>query len=179
MKLDAKDGTHPQPGWLAFWSKALQRAFRNPSGGAASAEGACRASAWVSLVAAASEEVGDDSVFEFSPSLPPECSYEGLASLVLSLGAKDPHLNAMVRKVAADFQLPERQSLTAIDRTLGGLFRAMTGRPDARPPADCDPVATAAFDLCLRESHFMDAFWSGWAGWIEEHQWAYPQATAS
>ena len=97
MKLDTKDGTPSQPGWLTFWSKALQRAFRNPFGGAGSAEGACRASGWVSLVAAASEEVGDDSVFEFSPSLPPECTYEGLASLVLSLGAKDPHLNAMVR----------------------------------------------------------------------------------
>ena len=179
MKLDTKDGTPSQPGWLTFWSKALQRAFRNPFGGAGSAEGACRASGWVSLVAAASEEVGDDSVFEFSPSLPPECTYEGLASLVLSLGAKDPHLNAMVRKVAADFQLPERQSLTAIDRTLGGLFRAMTGRPDARPPADCDPVATAAFDLCLREPHFMDAFWSGWAVWIEEQQRAYAPSPAS
>lgn len=179
MKLDTKEGTHPQSGRLAFWSKALHRAFSDTFRGAGLAEGTCSTSAWVSMVAAASEEVGDDSVFEFNLSLPPERTYEGLARLILTLGAEEPHLNAVVRKVAADFHLTEKQSLTAVDRTLGGMFRAMTGRPDARPSVDCDSVAAAAFDLCLREPHFMDAIWPGWSGWIEELERADPQPTAT
>lgn len=117
-------------------------------------------------MAAASEEVGDDTVFEFQVSLPAGRAYEHLAKAILTRGADAPALKMIVQEVAAEFQLTEKESLRAVDRALGGMFRAMTGKTETRPSDTGDPVAAAAFDLCLREPQRMEALWPGWQAWV-------------
>lgn len=119
------------------------------------------------MLAAASEEVGDDTAFEFQVSLPAGRTYDELAKAILTRGAEACGLKMIVQEVAAEFQLTEKESLSAIDRALGGMFRAMTGKTEARPSDSGDLVA-AAFDLCQREPQHMEALWPGWQQWKRE-----------
>ncbi|HEY1082502.1 MAG TPA: hypothetical protein VGE29_09590, partial [Prosthecobacter sp.] len=92
--------------------------------------------------------------------------YEHLAKAILTRGADAPGLKMIVQEVAAEFQLTEKESLRAVDRALGGMFRAMTGKTEARPSDTGDPVAAAAFDLCVSEPQRMEALWPGWQEWV-------------
>lgn len=166
MKLEMEHSGHRSPSMLTFWSRALSKAFYDAFGNAEAASERAGTSAWASMVAAASEELGDETVFKFQVSLPPERTYDDLARVILIKGTEGLELKAMVRNVSAEFRLTEKESLTAIDRTLGGMFRAMTGRADARPSADVDPVAAAAFDISLRQPWLMDAICPGWPEWV-------------
>lgn len=162
---------HPgrdQTGTLAFWSRALGQAFHDTFSSNKTDALKGDMSAWQSMLAAASEEVGDDTVFEFQVSLPAGRTYDELAKAILTRGAEAPGLKVIVQEVAAEFQLTEKESLSAIDRALGGMFRAMTGKTEARPSATGDPVAAAAFDLCQREPQSMEALWPGWQEWKRE-----------
>lgn len=59
MKLEQGTCT-PPPGLLAFWARALSKAFCDTFSQTEGVAPHIRASTWESMVAAASEELGDD-----------------------------------------------------------------------------------------------------------------------
>jgi hypothetical protein len=123
------------------------------------------ATAWESMVTAASEEWVDETVFRFTVKLPAHASYRELADSILETGRKHPDLATLQKQLAAKFSITEKEALRAIDRALGGVVRAATLNPHACPDAAIDPVAAAAFALALEDPAIIDSIFPGWREW--------------
>jgi len=117
------------------------------------------------MVAAASEEWVDDTIFQFAAQSPTGLSYADLAKHITDQAIVHPDLDSLKRDIASMFCMSERDALTAIDRTLGGICRAATLWHGACPDNAIDPVGAAAFNLALTDHSILDAVYPGWRDW--------------
>jgi hypothetical protein len=123
------------------------------------------ATAWDSMVLAASEEWVDDTVFRFTVSLPRGASYREFAACILDAARTHPDLHTLQKRLASLYFISEREALTAIDRALGGVVRAATMNPQSCPDASIDPVAAAAFEVSTADPTIIDSIFPGWRSW--------------
>lgn len=123
------------------------------------------ATAWDSMVMAASEEWVDETVFRFVVPLRDGMSYSDLAALIIDQAIIHPDLDTLKRYISQEFLISEQDALTAIDRGLGGICRAATLWPPACPDPGIDPVAAAAFALASDDHTILDRVFPGWTEW--------------
>lgn len=123
------------------------------------------ATAWDSMVLAASEEWVDETVFQFAVPLPDGMFYYDLAKRIVAHGIGHPDLDALQQEISKDFLISIQDALTAIDRVLGGICRAATLWPPACPDLRIDPVAAAAFVLASDDHTILDSIFPGWKEW--------------
>lgn len=109
------------------------------------------ASKWVSMLAAASEELNNDGDLARTIALPAGSTYEVLAGTIIARARKSPDLDSFVGDLGKEFNVPSKDAITAIDRALGGVFRAKSNRADVCPDAERDPIAWHAYQLCRLE----------------------------
>jgi hypothetical protein len=123
------------------------------------------ATAWDSMVLAASEEWVDDTVFRFKVQLPSETSYREFANCILGTTRTHPDLTTFQTHLATQYSISKSDALTAIDRALGGVVRAATLNPRACPDASVDPVAAAAFAISIDDLTIIDSIFPDWRSW--------------
>jgi hypothetical protein len=123
------------------------------------------ATSWDSTVAAASEEWADPTEFDFRPELKYGQSVQGLVERIIGEARSGPNQKKLVHQITVEFGLSERDSLTAIDRVLGGIVRAAAMNPNARPDFGRDPVASVAFVLAAEDTGVIDDIFPGWRTW--------------
>lgn len=123
------------------------------------------ATAWDSMVLAASEEWVDEKVFRFAVPLPDGMSHSDLAALIVDHAIVHPDLDTLQLEISISFLISEQDALTAIDRTLGGICRAATLWPPACPDPGIDPVAAAAFVLASNDHTILDSVYPDWSAW--------------
>jgi hypothetical protein len=95
---------------------------------------------WISAWAAASEEVGDNNDLGVTILLPTDVTYEMVVSYILDAARSAPVFETIVDRLTKQFGLRSRDAVTAIDRCLGGVFRAMESRPELCPDSTRDPI---------------------------------------
>lgn len=144
-------------------SQALKRAFMETF--CAQAHRAGVATAWDSMVAAASEEWGDGTVFQFRISLPKNVSNKDFVTFMLDRAVTDPDLDTFRSDIATTFGLNDEIALEAIDRALGGVARAASLNPLACPDDAIDPVGAGAFRIASANLGIISAIYPGWQTW--------------
>lgn len=144
-------------------SQALKRAFTETF--CATAHRAGVATAWDSMVAAASEEWVDDTVFQFPIALPTEVSNKDFATFMLDRAVTHPDLETFRADIATTFGLNDEIALNAIDRALGGVARAASLNPLACPDGAIDPVAAEAFRIASDNLEIISAIYPCWQTW--------------
>ena len=110
--------------------------------------------AWISQWAAASEEVGPDGTadeFTFTIPLRAGASYEAIVAYILDAARGTPVLDAVADHLTKQFRLTPRDASRAIDRCMGGLFRAMKARPELCPNLENDPLAWHSFQMATAD----------------------------
>jgi hypothetical protein len=120
------------------------------------------ASAWVSLLTAASEELSDDSDLARTIPLPPGFKYEAFVGSIIAHARLSPDLDLFVRHLRKEFKISSEHALTAIDRAMGGVVRAGSNLPDVCPDPDRDPIAWHAYQICRLESQAIADICPGW-----------------
>lgn len=144
-------------------SQALKRAFTETF--CAQAHQAGAATAWDSMVASASEEWVDDTVFQFRISLPTNVSNRDFVTFMLDRAVTHPDLETFRADIATTFGLNDEFALKAIDRALGGVARAASLNPLACPNDAIDPVAAEAFRIASDNVGIISSIYPSWETW--------------
>lgn len=120
---------------------------------------------WQSTVLAASEEWVDESHFRFQPRLKGADAIVSLAQEIVAKAREAPDQEALLQELTAKFSLPDGEALAATDRALGGVARAVSRNPGARPSSIDDPIAAASFDIAMLDEGVLDDIYPGWREW--------------
>jgi hypothetical protein len=116
-------------------------------------------------VQGASEEWADETNFCFQFPLQGSDTAELLAQVILERARVHPDLETLLRELTARFSLLEGDAFNATDRALGGVVRAASRNPAARPNQFDDPVAAAAFDIAMLDDAILDDIYPNWKSW--------------
>jgi hypothetical protein len=120
------------------------------------------ASGWDSMLVAASAELLDDDDLSRTVMLPSGATYEGLTRTILDHARVPPDIDELINHLQLAFGISYADAVTAIDRALGGVVRAASGRADVSPDPERDPVAWHAYERCRSERHIIDDIYPGW-----------------
>lgn len=120
---------------------------------------------WQSTVLAASEEWVDESHFRFQPTLKGADAIVSLAQEIVTKAREGPDQEALLRELTTKFSLPDGEALAATDRALGGVARAASRNPSARPSSIDDPIAAASFDIAMLDEGILDDIYPDWRAW--------------
>jgi hypothetical protein len=103
------------------------------------------------MAVAASEEMGGGQDFKFVIPDKTKASYEKLVSRILEIAVtENPDLNDARKVLSSAFAISIEESLTSIDRTLGGVARASSMNPQLCPDMNTDPIACIAFEMAMQ-----------------------------
>lgn len=114
---------------------------------------------WISQWGAASEEVGPDGTaddFSATITLSAGVTYDAVVSYILDAARGNPVLDAVNDRLTKEFGLAPRDAVTAIDRCMGGIFRAMAARPELCPNLKQDPIAWHSFQMATANRAIID-----------------------
>ena len=120
---------------------------------------------WQSTVGAASEEWVDSTQFAFSPGILQGRTVAELVDMIIGGIRAQPDQEVLLSRIAEEFGLPESEPIRAVDRVLGGIVRAASKNPAARPSAETDPVGAIAFDRASADKGIIDDVFPGWRDW--------------